>query len=71
MSYSFVITVKDGKPSVDETAPIISVPDGKFQVSGHIPSPDKTDWDQESISVTRFDDKNIQVAQASAAVKRA
>lgn len=70
MSYSFVITVTNGKPAVDENSPVVAVPDGKFQVAGHIPAADGSDWQYESLSVTRFDDTGNQVSQSSASVKK-
>lgn len=63
MSYSFVVTVKDGTPAATITSGPGTVPDGTYQVSGH-------DDDQfRTIGVTRADDSG-QVAQASAYGRR-
>lgn len=70
MSYSFVVNVKEGKPSVDENAQVYGVPDGKFVVSGHVPAADGSDWQYESLQVTRFQDDGNQVAQANALFKK-
>jgi hypothetical protein len=67
MSFSFVVEAKDGKLSIAGDAPVIHVPDGKFQVSGHVP---EAGGGQESLSVIRWDDKGNQVAQATAAVAK-
>lgn len=71
MSYSFVVEVKDGKPSIAENTPVLQgCPDGKIQVAGHVPAKGGTDYKYESISVTRYDDAGSQVSQASASVKQ-
>lgn len=70
MSYSFVINVKDGKPEVDPKAPNVSVPDGKFQVSGHVPDGSDKDWPHESLVLRRLDSKGVVQAEASASVRK-
>lgn len=70
MSYSFVVDVKDGKPSVDVSAQATNVPDGTFMISGHIPTGEPNNYDHETLTVTRYDDKGIQLAQAAAAVRK-
>lgn len=70
MSYSFTVEVKEGKPSVDENAQAYGVPDGKFIVSGHVPAADGSDWQYETLMVSRLDDSGNQASQASATFRK-
>ena len=73
MSYSMYINVKDGKAEVD-SANYVAPPDGKYMISGHVPTGEPGNWDQETITVTRFAAGGTwadQVAQATATIKRA
>lgn len=68
MSYSFVVKVEAGKPVVDEKT-FVNVPDGKFMVNGHVPAADGSDWQYESLQVTRFDTKDVQQSLAGGTFK--
>ena len=63
MSYQITVEVKDGVPVVASYTPG-QVPEGRFTLSGH------EDGSWLSIGVTRYDDGNSQVAQASSYAKR-
>lgn len=69
MSYSFVVKVEEGKPVVDEKTAVL-VPNGKFMIAGHVPAEDGSNWQYESLTVTRFDDKGNQISQANGTFKK-
>jgi hypothetical protein len=58
VSYTFKVTVKDGKASVEHTNP---VPDGEWTVSGH------DDTGHQTVSVTRAGGEGRPYVQASSA----
>ena len=69
MSYGFFVDVKDGVATID-TVGYVKPPDGRYGVNGHVPSPDGSDWQYESLTVTRYDQGGNQMSQASATFKK-
>lgn len=68
MSYSMFIDVKDGVATVDTAGGYIAPPDGRYSITGHVPSEDPSSYSSETISATRFDDNSLVLAQATASV---
>jgi hypothetical protein len=70
MSYSMYINVKDGMATVDSVG-YAAPPDGRYAITGHVPTDEPNSWDAESITAMRFSETGVQLAQATASVLKA
>lgn len=68
MSYTMTVVVKDGKAEVASDN-YVTPPDGKYMISGHVPTGEPGNYSAENIAITRYSSDGAQMlAQASATV---